>query len=99
MPATPVIPGGELKKSTEEVVEPPKEMTYFRKRVGNFLHMMIRSRPVIYNLVQYLSRQITEVTKEHTNAIHRVMVYDFETQLQGWKLKPSRKWYCKENSF
>ena len=39
------------------------------------------------------------VTKEHIYVIHRVMKYCVSTQLQGWKLKPRKKWDGKDKSF
>ena len=52
-----------------------KETTYFRKGVGELLHMMIWSKPEIYNKVRDLSRHMNGVTTYQIKAMHSVMNY------------------------
>ena len=73
VPTTTEMQGKAPEKAMEEDVGTPEEMAYFLKGVGKLIHIMRWSSQEIYNSVQYLSRQMSEATKEHIDAMHRVM--------------------------
>ena len=93
------MPGKTLKKSTEEDIDPPEERIYFLNNVGKLVHIIRWSRPDIYNLMQYLTCQMSAVAKDHIYVMHRMMVYCVATPLQGWKLKPSINLVGKDKLF
>ena len=76
-----------------------KRLTYFRSGIGKLLHMMIWSRPEIYNSGRDPSRHMKGCAIPHVKAMHRVMRYCVRYSKRGWTLKPKRKWDGKDKSF
>ena len=98
-PNTPGETGNTMIKANDVESVSPEYTTYYHKGTGKLLHMMKWSRPEIYNVVRYLSRPMSVLTKDHIVAMHRVMAHCVLTPLRGWKLIPRRKWYGKDNTF
>jgi hypothetical protein len=90
---TPAEQGKVLMKCNKGTELGGMEQTKYRSGVGKLLHMMLWSRPEIYNAVRELSRFMTTGASDaHMKAMKRVMEYCVETKDRGLVLKPDVKW-------
>ena len=72
---TPAIPGQVLQQSEDSDVLGEEDQTKYRSGVGKLLHLMIWSRPEIWNAVRELTKHNGKCNSQHMKAMHRVMKY------------------------
>lgn len=98
-PATP-LSSEDIKKSTGEATK--KEIKDYQERVGSILYTSIMVRPDIAYAASRLSQYLTNPSKQHFDAVNRVIVYLYRTRYQSIQYgngDPNELMICSDASF
>ena len=69
-----------------------EEHSKYRTGTGKILHVIIWSRPDIWNTTRELTKAVKGSSRNHYLAILKCMKFCIRTKNRGWAPKPTRKW-------